>query len=70
MSVDKWAYEPSKCDGGYCCGECDKCIKQLRHKMGWAVLALTISKMVRTTVDKLNELQESRDIKQERSMFE
>ena len=27
MSVSKWAYEPSKCDGDYCCGDCDFCSK-------------------------------------------
>ena len=26
MSVSKWAYEPDKCDGNYCYGECDYCI--------------------------------------------
>lgn len=25
MSVSKWAYEPTKCDGHYCPGECDLC---------------------------------------------
>ena len=25
MSVSKWAYEPTKCDGHYCPGECDMC---------------------------------------------
>lgn len=28
MSVSKWAYEPEKCDGGYCCGDCDECAKE------------------------------------------
>lgn len=70
MSVSKWAYEPKKCDGGFCCGECDNCIKQLRHNMNWAVITLMVSRAVRTTVDKLNELQEQRAIKKERSMFE
>lgn len=27
MSVSKWAYEPEKCDGDYCCGDCDFCNK-------------------------------------------
>lgn len=27
MSVSKWAYEPTKCDGQYCPGECDLCSK-------------------------------------------
>ena len=27
MSVSKWDYEPEKCDGDYCCGECDNCPK-------------------------------------------
>jgi len=27
MSVSKWAYESDKCDGGYCIGDCDKCMK-------------------------------------------
>lgn len=27
MSCSKWAYEPSKCDGDYCCGDCDECYK-------------------------------------------
>ena len=25
MSVDKWAYEPKKCEGHYCVGDCDFC---------------------------------------------
>lgn len=25
MSVDKWAYDPKKCDGQPCVGDCDKC---------------------------------------------
>lgn len=28
MSVSLWAYSPEKCDGDYCCGECDKCSKR------------------------------------------
>lgn len=28
MSVSKWAYSPEKCDGDYCCGECDLCPKK------------------------------------------
>jgi hypothetical protein len=27
MSVSKWAYNPEKCDGDYCCGCCDDCTK-------------------------------------------
>ncbi len=27
MSVSKWAYDPGKCDGEYCAGECDLCGK-------------------------------------------
>lgn len=27
MSVSKWAYEPKKCDGDYCPGDCDLCDK-------------------------------------------
>lgn len=27
MSVSKWAYEPEKCDGDFCCGDCDHCEK-------------------------------------------
>ena len=27
MSVSKWAYEPEKCDGDYCPGDCDLCSK-------------------------------------------
>lgn len=25
MSVSKWAYVPEKCDGVFCCGDCDYC---------------------------------------------
>ena len=25
MSCSKWAYIPEKCDGHYCCGDCDYC---------------------------------------------
>lgn len=27
MSVSKWAYEPEKCDGDFCVGDCDFCPK-------------------------------------------
>ena len=27
MSVDKWAYSPEKCDGDFCPGDCDFCMK-------------------------------------------
>ena len=27
MSVSKWAYQPTKCDDGYCIGDCDYCKK-------------------------------------------
>ena len=27
MSVSKWAYEPKKCDGEFCPGDCDLCSK-------------------------------------------
>lgn len=27
MSCSKWAYTSEKCDGNYCCGECDNCSK-------------------------------------------
>ena len=27
MSVSKWNYEPSKCDGQPCAGDCDFCDK-------------------------------------------
>lgn len=27
MSVSKWAYSPSKCEGTPCIGDCDKCSK-------------------------------------------
>ena len=33
MSVSKWAYEPTICDGGYCCGECDLCSPQKIDKI-------------------------------------
>lgn len=25
MSVSKWAYDPEKCDGALCVGDCDYC---------------------------------------------
>lgn len=28
MSVSKWAYEPEKCDGDFCPGDCDGCFKK------------------------------------------
>ena len=28
MSVSKWAYDPAKCDGDYCPGDCDFCAKR------------------------------------------
>ena len=27
MSVSLWAYEAWKCEGEYCCGDCDNCYK-------------------------------------------
>ena len=27
MSVSKWAYNPEKCDGDFCHGDCDNCGK-------------------------------------------
>ena len=27
MSCSKWAYEPEKCDGEFCPGDCDLCVK-------------------------------------------
>jgi len=27
MSCSKWAYDPEKCDGDYCVGDCDYCHK-------------------------------------------
>lgn len=26
MSTSKWAYDPERCDGHYCCGDCDNCM--------------------------------------------
>ena len=25
MSGDKWAYKPNRCEGKFCCGDCDYC---------------------------------------------
>lgn len=27
MSISKWGYNPEKCDGDFCCGDCDFCPK-------------------------------------------
>lgn len=27
MSISKWAYVAEKCDGDFCCGDCDSCPK-------------------------------------------
>lgn len=27
MSCSKWSYDPKKCDGDYCSGDCDFCNK-------------------------------------------
>ena len=70
MSVSKWAYEPKKCDGGFCYGECDNCHKAKDRQADWSYITLMIRAAVAVTVDKLNELQEQRVIKKERSMFE
>ena len=39
MSCDKWAYEPSRCDGNYCVGDCDFCKlkdkEEMLDEMGW-----------------------------------
>lgn len=26
MSTDKWAYDPERCNGAICCGDCDLCM--------------------------------------------
>lgn len=26
MSCDKWAYDPVRCEGHQCCGDCDFCM--------------------------------------------
>lgn len=28
MSVSHWAYDPDKCEGDFCPGDCDKCPKR------------------------------------------
>lgn len=28
MNISKWNYSPDKCDGDYCCGDCDYCHKE------------------------------------------
>ena len=35
MSVSKWAYEPSKCDGDLCAGDCDLCSKANMETEEW-----------------------------------
>lgn len=30
MSVSKWAYDPNKCEGQMCCGDCDHCSKAFK----------------------------------------
>ena len=35
MSVSKWAYTPEKCDGDYCCGDCDHCDKTTEFERGF-----------------------------------
>ena len=32
MSVSKWAYEPDKCEGDYCVGDCDLCNKKWEYE--------------------------------------
>lgn len=27
MSTDKWAYDPERCNGAICCGDCDRCTR-------------------------------------------
>lgn len=41
MSVSKWAYEPSRCDGRPCCGECDFCFLWQNDGMSlsWPMIA-------------------------------
>ena len=33
MSVNKWAYNPEKCDGDICIGDCDRCYKASLNKL-------------------------------------
>jgi hypothetical protein len=35
MSVSLYAYEAWKCDGEYCCGDCDHCYKAQIEQDGW-----------------------------------
>jgi hypothetical protein len=32
MSIKLWAYDPDKCDGDYCPGNCDCCSKRDEHE--------------------------------------
>lgn len=32
MSVSKWNYEPQKCDGDFCVGDCDLCNKETEEE--------------------------------------
>lgn len=43
MSVSKWGYDPKKCDGDICMGDCDYCTKAMRDNplatdgVGWSI---------------------------------
>ena len=43
MSVSKWAYEPEKCDGDFCPGDCDFC-----HKAEGDDTEITVEEIVKS----------------------
>ena len=50
MSVSKWAYDPNKCEGALCIGECDRCPKvDERSPIG------VINEISRNLTTKINE---------------
>lgn len=43
MSVSKWNYDPDKCDGQPCIGDCDLCNREVEQDITWELNDETIS---------------------------
>ena len=54
MSVSKWAYEPKKCDGDYCPGDCDNCPKRESIYRGRG--KMKVNKIIKSTVEEELEI--------------
>ena len=56
MSVSKWNYEPDKCEGYPCPGDCDSCIHSSGMKIVWQhkddePIEVTIDEFLETQIE-------------------